>query len=307
MSFVNFLISLLYGLVEGITEWLPVSSTGHMILLDSWFDVVSRFGGTTQAQAFWELFLVVIQLGAILAVIIIFWNKLFPFGKNKEKEEKKRVWITWKNVLIACIPVIFFGIIDKVFDLEEYLYKPLVVAFMLILYGILFIVIEIFNKKREFKIHDVVDMSWKMALIVGLAQVLALVPGTSRSGVTILAAMLLLCDRKTAAEFTFFLSIPVMFGASLLQVVSFIHDGYTLTLEQSLFLLFGCLSAFIVSIVVIKFLLKFINTHNFTAFGVYRIVLGIAVIIYFASTNQINGNIVVVTNYIESMVNYGRI
>ena len=220
MNFILVLKAILFGIIEGITEWLPISSTGHVILLDAFLKVEEAIG-----SEFFSLFLVVIQLGAILAVIVYFFNRLNPFfGKStidetkvKDKDEKKRIWILWLKVLVACLPAAIIGLI---FDdlLDEYLYNPLTVSIALIFYGILFIILEIWNKKREFKTENIEDLSWTNALLIGCFQLLALIPGTSRSGVTILGAMLLLCNRKVAAEFSFFLSIPVMFGASLLKL-----------------------------------------------------------------------------------------
>lgn len=274
--FIDVLKSILFGIVEGITEWLPVSSTGHMIILESLLDVKETFG-----LAFWDLFLVVIQLGAIIAVIICFFSKLWPFGSSKTKEVKKNTWMIWLKVLIACLPAAVIGLI---FDdwLDEHLYNSITVSITLIIYGVLFIVIEIFNKKREFKINDITEMSLSTALIIGCIQLLALIPGTSRSGVTILGAMLIGCNRTVSAEFSFFLSIPVMLGASLLKAVKFFMDN-TITTDQIIFLLVGVVVAFIVSMLVIKFLMKYIKKHDFKVFGIYRIILGIILIILFAS------------------------
>ncbi len=274
--FIDVLKSILFGIVEGITEWLPVSSTGHMIILESLLDVKETFG-----SAFWDLFLVVIQLGAIIAVIICFFSKLWPFGSSKTKEVKKNTWMIWLKVLIACLPAAVIGLI---FDdwLDEHLYNSITVSITLIIYGVLFIVIEIFNKKREFKINDITEMSLSTALIIGCIQLLALIPGTSRSGVTILGAMLIGCNRTVSAEFSFFLSIPVMLGASLLKAVKFFMDN-TITTDQIIFLLVGVVVAFIVSMLVIKFLMKYIKKHDFKVFGIYRIILGIILIILFAS------------------------
>ena len=240
----DILKSILFGIIEGITEWLPISSTGHMIILESLLDVKDSYG-----QAFWDFFLVAIQLGAIIAVIICFFNKLWPFGKSKDVEVKKNTWLIWT----------------------------------LIIYGVFFIVIEIFNKKRSFKINDIKDMSISTALIIGFIQLLSLIPGTSRSGVTILGAMLIGCNRTVSAEFSFFLSIPVMLGASLLKGVKFFMDN-SITTDQIVFLLVGMVVAFVVSMLVIKFLMRYIKKHDFKVFGVYRIVLGIILIILFATS-----------------------
>ncbi len=273
-AFTSLLKAILFGIIEGVTEWLPISSTGHMIILEEWLKVEQSFG-----SEFWSLFLVVIQLGAIIAVVLCFWNKLWPFSSKKTKEEKTDTWKLWLNVLIACLPAAIIGLL---FDdwLDEHLYNFATVAITLIIYGVLFIVIEIFNKKREFMITDLKQMTWKYALIIGAIQLLALIPGTSRSGVTILGAMLLGLNRESSAEFSFFLSIPVMFGASLLKVVKYFAGGLTITSSQLAFLAVGCIVAFAVSILVIKFLLKYIKGHDFKAFGIYRIILGIILIIY---------------------------
>lgn len=273
-TFLNLLKSVLYGIIEGITEWLPISSTGHMILLDEWLKVEGIYG-----KSFWDLFLVVIQLGAIIAVVLCFFSKLWPFSKTKTSEEKKDTWKLWLNVIIACVPAAIIGLLLDDW-LNEHFYNFTTVAIMLIVYGILFIVIEIFNKKRTFKITDCKQITWKLALIIGLVQLLALIPGTSRSGVTILGAMLIGLNRETSAEFSFFLSIPVMFGASLLKIVKFFIEGNAITGAQLAFLGVGCIVAFLVSIVVIKFLLKYIKGHDFKVFGIYRIILGIILIIY---------------------------
>lgn len=273
-TFLNLLKSVLYGIVEGITEWLPISSTGHMILLDEWLKVEGIYG-----KSFWDLFLVVIQLGAIIAVVLCFFSKLWPFSKTKTSEEKKDTWKLWLNVLIACVPAAIIGLLLDDW-LNEHFYNFTTVAIMLIVYGVLFIVIEIFNKKRTFKITDCKQITWKLALIIGLVQLLALIPGTSRSGVTILGAMLIGLNRETSAEFSFFLSIPVMFGASLLKIIKFFIEVNAITGAQLAFLGVGCIVAFLVSIVVIKFLLKYIKGHDFKVFGIYRIILGIILIIY---------------------------
>lgn len=273
-TFLNLLKSVLYGIIEGITEWLPISSTGHMILLDEWLKVEGIYG-----KSFWDLFLVVIQLGAIIAVVLCFFSKLWPFSKTKTSEEKKDTWRLWLNVLIACVPAAIIGLLLDDW-LNEHFYNFTTVAIMLIVYGVLFIIIEIFNKKRTFKITDCKQITWKLALIIGLVQLLALIPGTSRSGVTILGAMLIGLNRETSAEFSFFLSIPVMFGASLLKIVKFFIEGNAITGAQLAFLGVGCIVAFLVSIVVIKFLLKYIKGHDFKVFGIYRIILGIILIIY---------------------------
>ena len=276
MDFIEALKAILFGIIEGITEWLPVSSTGHMIILEKWLNVSS-----TYSDAFWQFFLVAIQLGAIIAVIIMFFHKLWPFGKTKTKEEKQLTWHMWFKVLLACLPAAIVGLL---FDdwIEAHLNNAWTVSITLIIYGILFIALEIWNKRRTFKVSDVKQMTYRTALIIGCIQLLAIIPGTSRSGVTILGAMLIGCDRTVSAEFSFFLSIPVMVGASLLKGVKFFMEN-TLTLDQGLFLGIGMAVAFIVSILVIKFLMSFIKKHDFKPFGYYRIGLGILLIILLAT------------------------
>lgn len=275
LSFIDVLKAILFGIIEGITEWLPISSTGHMILLEEWLNAEGILGAE-----FWKLFLVVIQLGAILAVIICFFSKLWPFSKTKTKEEKISTWILWRNVVIACLPAAVIGLLlDDWFD--EHFYNFITVAIMLILYGVLFIVIELFNKKRDFKFKDCKDITWKTALIIGIVQLLSLVPGTSRSGVTILGAMLIGFDRSTSAEFSFFLSIPVMVGASLFKGAKYFIEGNSVTGAQVAFLGIGSIVAFLVSMFIIKFLMKYIKKHDFKVFGIYRIVLGVVLIIYY--------------------------
>ena len=281
MGFVEVLKAILFGIVEGITEWLPVSSTGHMIILESLFDVKN-----TYSDAFWSLFLVVIQLGAIIAVVICFFNKLNPFGgksladpsRKKNQAEKKSIWLLWAKVIVACVPAAIVGLVlDDVLD--KYLYNSITVSITLIIYGVLFIVLEIWNKKRSFKITSSSDLTWRQAILIGCFQLLALIPGTSRSGVTILGAMLLLCNREVASEFSFFLSIPVMLGASFVKIVKFFIKGNPIQSTELLFLGIGCIVAFGVSMLVIKLLMSFIKKHDFKVFGYYRIVLGIVLII----------------------------
>ncbi len=273
----DLLKSLLFGIVEGITEWLPVSSTGHMILLD-------EFVKMNVSADFWNLFLVVIQLGAILAVVVLYWSKIFPFdfsakARRHHRVNRKDIWLLWGKILVACIPAIVVGLpLDDWID--EHLYNGYVVAAMLIIFGILFIIVENRNKNKISKINSLDDITVKTALIIGLWQVIAaLLPGTSRSGATIIGALLIGVSRKVAAEFTFFLAIPVMFGASLLKIVKF---GLGFTSFELLILAVGMVSAFVVSVVVIKFLMSYIRKHDFKAFGWYRIILGIIVLAYFA-------------------------
>jgi Uncharacterized bacitracin resistance protein len=285
-SFYNILKILLFGIIEGVTEWLPISSTGHMILLEEVLNVQSIFEG---GRAFWEFFLVAIQLGAILAVVVCFFNKLNPFGGKsltdssvrKSAQEKKQIWLLWGKVAIACLPAAIIGLwFDDILD--EIFYNSLTVSLMLIFYGVLFIIMEIWNKKREFEIVDVKALSFKTAIYIGLFQLLALIPGTSRSGVTILGAMVLLCNREVACEFSFFLSIPVMFGASLLKGVKYILTIENISFADISLLGIGAVTAFLVSLWIIKFLMRFIKKNDFKVFGIYRILLGLVLLILFA-------------------------
>ncbi len=261
---------IIMGIVEGITEWVPISSTGHMILLDQFIklDVSSKF---------MEMFRVVIQLGAIMAVVVLYFNKLNPLSLNKTKEEKKDIITLWLKVLVASMPAAIIGLLfdDKI---DEVFYNYVVVAITLIIYGILFIIVEKYNKNKSSKVTTLKDLTYKTALFIGIFQVLALIPGTSRSGATILGAILIGTSRNIAAEFTFFLAIPVMFGASLLKILKF---GLFFTSSELIILLIGMLTAFLVSIFAIKFLMKYIKNHDFKVFGYYRIALGILVLIYF--------------------------
>lgn len=262
------------GIVEGITEWLPISSTGHMILVDAFIKL-------NVTEAFKEMFFVVIQLGAILAVAISFFTKLNPFSSKKNAEEKKDTWLLIAKVILACIPAAIIGLLldDK---LNEIFYNWQTVAVTLILYGVFFILIEVWNKKRNKKnaIETVTDITFTAAFLIGIAQVLSLIPGTSRSGATILGAMLLGTSRIAATEFTFFLAIPVMFGASGLKLLKyFMEVGFGFTGTEILTLIIGMVTAFIVSMLSIKFLVNFVKKHDFKVFGYYRIVLGIIVIL----------------------------
>ena len=296
--------ALLIGIVEGITEWLPISSTGHMILVD-------EFVKLQVSDEFLALFLVVIQLGAIMAVLILYFHKLNPFSPKKDAVEKKSTWRLWGMVAIGCIPAAVIGLL---FDdlVNEYFYNKVTVAAMLILYGVVFIVLERRNRRRLreaeaaleaprgrharvsygdvsdeaeaslFKITDVDEIDWKTALKIGCFQVLAMIPGTSRSGSTIIGGMLCGCSRTAAAEFTFFLAIPVMFGASALRLGKYVFlDGGTFGMNEISIMVVGCVVAFLVSLVAIKWLMGFVRRHTFTAFGIYRIVLGALVLAYF--------------------------
>lgn len=271
---IEILKSILYGIVEGITEWLPISSTGHMILLEEIMPM-------NVSESFWSMFLVVIQLGAILAVVVLYWNKIFPFRKNKEGKytSVKSIWILWSKILVATIPAAIIGLaLDDWID--AHLYNGFVVAVMLILVGVAFIYIENRNKDMRPSVNSLSALSYKDALIIGLFQVVAAVlPGTSRSGATIVGGLMIGVSRAVAAEFTFFLAIPVMFGASLLKLVKF---GFAFSVLEFFILVIGMVVAFFVSIFVIRFLMSYIKKHDFKVFGWYRIVLGAFVLIFFA-------------------------
>lgn len=294
----------LLGIVEGITEWLPISSTGHMILVD-------EFVKLQVSDEFLALFLVVIQLGAIMAVLILYFHKLNPFSPRKTSDEKRGTWRLWGMVLIGCIPAAIIGIL---FDdwVNEHFYNKVTVAAMLILYGVVFIVLERRNRRRlreaeaslalphgrharvsdelmaqdaeaaVFKITNVDDIDWKTALKIGAFQVLAIIPGTSRSGATIIGGMLSGCSRTAAAEFTFFLAIPIMFGWGLVKALKFVLAGLAMTTTEIVVLAVGILTAFVMSVVAIKFLMGYIKKNDFAVFGWYRIVVGVLVLGYFA-------------------------
>lgn len=274
MNIIEILKVLVFGIVEGFTEWLPISSTGHMILLDEIIPLVSVSNG------FDVMFMVVIQLGAILAVVWLYFHKLNPFSPSKKRRQKQATLRLWYKVIIACVPAAVFGVLIDDW-MEAHLMNSYVVAATLIIYGILFIVIEQWNKNRAPIMEKVGQISYQTAFYIGLFQVLALVPGTSRSGATILGAMLLGCSRGAATEFSFFLGIPVMFGASLLKVVKF---GFHFTGAEMFYLIFGMIVAFLVSVYSIKFLMGYIRKNDFTVFGYYRIVLGVIVLAYFGIT-----------------------
>lgn len=271
-QFIEALKVILLGVIEGITEWLPVSSTGHLILTDAFIPLKAD-------DSFKEMFNVVIQLGAILAVVVLFFKKLFPFQwKDKEKPVvQKSVLRLWGKVVIACIPAAVVGILLDDF-LEAHLHTPLVIAAMLILYGVAFILVEKRNRNKEFRIRTIDEIDWKTALVIGAFQVLSLIPGTSRSGVTILGALLVGVARPAAAEFTFFLSVPVMFGAAFIKILKFLLENGGFTPTEIFSLLLGCAVAFLVSLAAIRFLMNFVKRHDFTPFGWYRIVLGVVVI-----------------------------
>ena len=307
-TFIEFIKAIVFGIVEGITEWLPISSTGHMIILEEFFSLTP-----TQGKEFFDFFIVIIQLGAILAVIINFFSQLWPFGKKKTKAQKIEIWRIWLKIFVASIPA---GVVGLLFDdwFEEHLYGYLTVSITLIVYGVIFILIEFLlktkaraikkryhlnresdtissnnNPKDEdsysnyplFRITSVKEITIQYALVIGLAQMLALIPGTSRSGVTICAALLLSIDRRTAAKFSFFLSIPAMLGGSLVKAISFARSGAKITGTQVGLILVGMAVAFGVSLIVVKFFMSMLRTKTFNAFGIYRILLGIVLIIVY--------------------------
>lgn len=272
-EFIEILKVFFLGIVEGITEWLPVSSTGHMILVD-------EFLRLNVSDGFKEMFLVVIQLGAILAVPILFWKKLIPFSKEKTEAEKKQIYSLWLKVLVGVIPAGVLGVLlDDFFD--AHFYNFVVVAIALIVYGVAFILVEHFKKDKEYRIESVYDITYKDALIIGAYQTLSLIPGTSRSGSTILGGMLTGVSRSAASEFSFFMAIPIMAGASGLKVLKFILDGFTATPFELLLLALGIIVSFAVSMVSINFLMSFVKKHDFKPFGIYRIALGVIVLVYF--------------------------
>ena len=272
-EFLEILKVIFLGIIEGITEWLPISSTGHMILTDEFIKL-------NVSSGFKEMFLVVIQLGAILAVPVVFWKKLFPFGKGVDSAEKKRIWSLWFKVAVGVAPAAVLGfLLDDILD--KHLYNYVVVSIALVVYGIAFILVEYFKKDKEYRIESVYDITYKDALIIGAYQVLSLIPGTSRSGSTILGGMLTGVSRTASAEFSFFMAIPIMLGASGLKILKFIAGGYTATAFELVLLLIGISVAFVVSLVVIEFLMSFVKKHSFSSFGIYRIALGALVLIYF--------------------------
>ncbi|HBL84552.1 MAG: undecaprenyl-diphosphatase [Clostridiales bacterium GWF2_38_85] len=270
MDFIEIIKTIVIGIVEGITEWLPISSTGHMILADEFIKL-------DMSDAFKEMFRVVIQLGAIMAVVVLYFHKLNPFSPKKTKKEKTDTFTLWLKVLVASVPA---GIIGVLFDdkIDDLFYNYKTVAITLIIYGIIFILIES-RKYPEFKVNDFTALTYRTALIIGVFQVLSLIPGTSRSGATIVGAMLIGTSRYIATEFSFFLAIPAMFGASALKLVKF---GFDYTSSEITVLLTGLIVAFVASIIAIKLLIGYLKKHDFKAFGYYRIILGIIVLIFFA-------------------------
>ena len=285
-NFIEILKVIFLGIVEGITEWLPISSTGHLIL-------VEEFVKLDVSQEFWDMFMVVLQLGAIMAVVVLYWKDLWPFRDKKPKHEnvtkvekaagllcrfvKIDKMIMWFKILVSCLPAIVIGLPFNDF-IEEKFNNWFVVSVMLIVYGVMFLIVEDYNEKRQAKYNSISEITWKTALFIGIFQVLSLIPGTSRSGSTIIGGILVGASRTVAAEYTFFLAIPVMFGASLLKIVKF---GLNFTSWEVVILVTGMLVSFIVSILAIKFLMGYIKKHNFKVFGWYRIALGIVVILFF--------------------------
>ena len=264
--------AILYGIVEGITEWLPISSTGHLILLQKLLPL-------QVSPAFWEMFEVVIQLGAILAVVVLFWHRLWPFSAKKTAREKTDTWLLWFRVLLATIPAAILGLLLDDW-LNEHLYNYITVAIALIVYGVAFLFLER-GRSGKSLIRRTGDIPYKTAVLIGLFQCLAMIPGTSRSGSTILGAMLLGLSRSAAAEFSFFLAIPTMLGASLLKAVKFVMEGVGIQAVEIAVLLVGSIVSFVVSLVVIRKLMDYVKKHSFAVFGVYRILLGLVVLLYF--------------------------
>ena len=273
----DFFIAVLYGIIEGITEWLPVSSTGHLIIFENLlpFKAVS--------DDFLDMFRVVVQLGAILAVLTIFWKKIFPFDFSKGKNGfiKPQIMSMWGKIIVACVPAAIVGLL---FDdaLEEIFYNPLTVSLSLAVFGVVFIIVEIINKDKEYSVLSPYDISYKEALIIGAFQLIAAVfPGTSRSGATIIGALIIGISRTASAEFTFFLGIPVMFGASLLKIVKFVLEGNEMKSNEWIIMIIGFVVAYFVSVVAIRGLMAYVKKHDFKVFGWYRIALGVLVLAYF--------------------------
>jgi len=281
--------AILYGIVEGITEWLPISSTGHLILVEDWLPFAFSNDPIFTAE-FWEMFQVVIQLGAILAVVVLFWEKLWPFSKQKSNEQKRNTWRLWLRVLVASLPAAFAGIvIDEVLealtskDIDGWLYNSTVVAVALIVYGVAFVLIERVNKNKTARVGSLEELSFRTALCIGAFQALSIVPGTSRSGSTILGSMLMGVSRTAAAEFSFFMAIPVMVGASGIKALGFLsyvgEASVSVPAMAWVTLAVGCIVSFAVSMLAIRFLMDFVKKHSFAPFGVYRIVLGVIVLL----------------------------
>ena len=298
MFIFEFIKAIFLGIIEGITEWLPISSTGHIILFDEFFPLtVGKEIHPDFPSEFMSMFEVVIQMGAIMAVVVLFWSKLWPFALNKTQDERKAIWQTWFKVCVASVPAALVGIVlDKIIenttgkDIDGWLYNGTVVAIMLIVYGILFIIIEKKNANKTPKITEISQISYKYAFLMGIFQMLAIIPGTSRSGATILGAILIGFSRTCGAEFSFFMGIPAMVGGSLIKTLGFLQfiggensTGAALSVPTQAWLILGIATivAFAVSMIAIKFLLNFVKKHSFAPFGVYRIVLGAIVLVYF--------------------------
>lgn len=265
--------AVLFGIVEGVTEWLPISSTGHLILLNEFIPLAV-------SEEFQSMFDVVIQLGAILAVVVLYFDKLNPFGRLKSDDQRKDTWILWFKVIVAILPS---GIVGVLFDdwMDEHLHNATVVAAMLIVYGVAFILVELAHRRKPQRTMDVFDIGWGTALAIGFFQCLSLIPGTSRSGATILGGILLNVSRAAAAEFSFFMAIPTMVGAGGIKLLKFFMTGVGFAGSELMILLVGCAVSFLVSLVAIRSLMQYVRNHSFSAFGVYRIILGIAVLAYF--------------------------
>ena len=276
MSLVETLKIIVLGIVEGFTEWLPISSTGHMILVDEIIHL-------NQPEAIKEVFRVVIQLGAILAVVIMYFNRLNPFSRQKTSRQRDATWALWIKIVVACVPAAVLGLLLDDW-MEAHLFNAYVVAAMLIIYGVLFILVENSRRFANPDLQKVGQIPIQTAFYIGMFQVLSLVPGTSRSGATILGAMILGCSRGAAAEFSFFFGIPVMFGARFLKLVKYFLDGYSFTGPQIFYTVFGMLIAFLVSVYSIKFLMNYVRKNDFKFFGYYRIILGVIVLAYFGIT-----------------------
>lgn len=275
MNIIEWIRVVFLGIIEGITEWLPVSSTGHLILVEAFWKTGAP---TVFTDEFTSMFEVVIQLGAILAVVTVFFNKLNPFSAQKDRRQKRNTIELWKKVIIGCIPA---GVIGVLFDdwIDAHLMSWQVVAAMLIIVGIVFIIVETGNRGKNYHIVRFSDMDYKTAFLIGVFQILSLIPGTSRSGITIIGGLLLGCSRYIAAEYTFYLAIPVMFGASALKILKFVKNSAAISPEQFFVMLTAMVVAYVVSLFVIKFLMQYIKRHNFNIFALYRIALGIVVII----------------------------
>ncbi|MBE6945945.1 MAG: undecaprenyl-diphosphate phosphatase [Ruminococcaceae bacterium] len=274
---IELLKTILYGIVEGITEWLPISSTGHLILLKELLPLKT-------SEEFWEMFQVVIQLGAIAAVLVLFFHKLNPFSPKKTPTKKRNTWLLWGNVIVAVLPSAVLGLLLDDW-LDAHLYNYITVAITLILYGVVFLFLER-NRQGKAPIHRTERITWQTALFIGLFQCLAMIPGTSRSGATILGAMVLGLSRSAAAEFSFFLAIPTMLGASLLKAAKYILSGVAMSGQETAILVVGCVVSFVVSMVAIRGLMQYVKKHSFAVFGIYRIVLGAVVLAYFLLTSR---------------------